>query len=86
MSVVPELPPPIGATGWRVRPFVAGTQEPPRGRGRPRVHGDCLICSKKATTRGLCAKHYMRQRYRIKRGETTWAALEAQGIAARVVD
>jgi hypothetical protein len=34
-----------------------------------------------AQRRGLCANHYHRARLRVRKGETTWAALEQAGQA-----
>jgi hypothetical protein len=42
----------------------------------------CLACRERVPrTRGLCERCHGRARKAIARGETTWAALEARGLA-----
>jgi hypothetical protein len=49
------------------------------------MRGPCLQCpdGRKALAmrRGLCFRCYNRRRSEIKRGETSWAKLEAAGLA-----
>jgi hypothetical protein len=42
----------------------------------------CLGCKKNpVNARGLCQRCYARWYHRVKTGKTTWAALEASGLA-----
>lgn len=38
---------------------------------------ECLICNNDAATRGLCSKCYSKASSLVKKGTTTWEALEA---------
>lgn len=40
-------------------------------------------CSRFAASRGMCQSCYVQARVRINRGDTTWAALEALGLAKK---
>jgi hypothetical protein len=47
----------------------------------------CLLgCGRPAHRRGLCPRHYCEACKRVRRGETTWAALERASHALPVRD
>lgn len=39
----------------------------------------CLLCHRAVRARGVCEPHYISFSHRVKRGLTTWEALEAEG-------
>jgi hypothetical protein len=46
----------------------------------------CLTCRERAAaTRGCCNRCYERHRSAVRAGKTTWAALEAEGLALPAV-